>query len=75
MPLKLISAFCQDTGYTEKAVRHKMTDGTWVEGREFVKAPDGRLMVDTDKFDEWARSADKLGVSTKWQRGKAGPSA
>lgn len=66
MTLKRISAFCQETGYSEKAIRHKIDGGVWVEGREYVRAPDGHLLVDTAKFDAWARSAATTGVSKKW---------
>lgn len=66
MTLKRISAFCQETGYSEKAIRHKIDGGVWAEGCEYVRAPDGHLLVDTAKFDAWARSAATTGVSKKW---------
>ena len=38
--LKRIPLFCQETGYSEKAVARKIEDGVWVEGREYVRAPE-----------------------------------
>ena len=49
--LKRIPLFCQETGYSEKAVARKIEDGVWVEGREYVRAPDGRLLIDMDGFN------------------------
>lgn len=42
----LIHKFCSDSGYTEKAVRRKMEEGVWLEGREWRTAPDGHVVID-----------------------------
>lgn len=39
--LKRIPLFCQETGYSEKAVARKIEDGVWVAGREYVRELDG----------------------------------
>lgn len=44
------------TGYTEKAIRKKIEDGVWIEGREFLKAPDGHLFVNVQGFERWVES-------------------
>lgn len=44
-----------DVGYSEDAIRGKMRDGIWILGREYVKAPDGRLMFDPDAVRRWIR--------------------
>ena len=54
--LKRIPLFCHESGYSEKAVARKIEDGVWVEGSEYVRAPDGRLLIDMDGFEKWARS-------------------
>jgi len=41
------------TGYTEKAVERKIATGVWVEGRQFRRAPDGRVLVDLDGYETW----------------------
>lgn len=49
--LKLASA-C--TGYSIRALEHKIADGVWLEGAEFVRAPDGRVLVDLLGYERWA---------------------
>lgn len=55
--LKRVSVFCQETGYTKKAVERKIATGVWREGREFVRAPDRRILIDTEAYERWARAA------------------
>jgi hypothetical protein len=43
-------------GYSEDAVRHKVKNGTWVQGRIWRKAPDGRIFVNIDEFERWVES-------------------
>lgn len=43
------------TGYTRKAMERKIEDGVWLEGCEYVLAPDGRRLVDLDGYARWAR--------------------
>lgn len=45
--------FEQLTGYTQKAVRRKIEAGVWLEGREYRRAPDGRIMVDLEGYKKW----------------------
>lgn len=44
------------TGYTEKAIQQKIDAGVWREGREWIKAPDGRRLVDLEGYDRWVES-------------------
>lgn len=55
----LISKFCQLTDYTDKAIRRKMEEGTWVAGKHYKKAPDGHVMIDLEGYNKW--------VEDKWQ--------
>lgn len=41
------------TGYTVKAMERKIERGDWVEGRVYVRAPDGHIMVDVIGFQKW----------------------
>lgn len=56
-PLKmkyvLIPLFCALTGYTEKAVRRKIEDGKWIQGKHYRKAPDGHIMMDLEEINKW----------------------
>lgn len=48
-----IKRFSELTGYTAKAVESKMHRGDWLEGREFRKAPDGRILMDMEAYERW----------------------
>jgi hypothetical protein len=45
------------TGLTEKAIRRKIEDGKWVEGREFRRAPDGGVFISIKGFQQWVERA------------------
>ena len=49
-----IKRFAEIAGYTEKAVRRKIESGVWLEGSVWVKAPDGRILIDVEAFERWA---------------------
>ncbi len=53
--LVTLALFESVTGYTEKAVRRKIEDGVWLERHEFIRAPDGRILVDLEGYYAWAR--------------------
>ncbi len=52
----LLAMFCALVGYTEKAARRKIEEGVWTQGREYRKAPDGRVLVDLEAFERWVSS-------------------
>jgi len=41
------------TGYSPKAIRRKIEAGVWVERREFVRAPDGHVLIDLRGYHAW----------------------
>lgn len=49
-----ISKFAEASGYSEKAVRRKIEEGVWIEGRQFRRAPDGRILMDLQGYEAWA---------------------
>lgn len=53
--LVLIHKAAEVTGYTEKAIRRKIEEGTWRQGLEYVKAPDSHIMIDLKAVEQWAR--------------------
>ena len=53
----LIKRFAEITGYSENAVRHKVKRGTWIQGRLWRKAPDGRIFINLDEFERWVESS------------------
>lgn len=63
-----IRKFCQETGYTEDAVRSKITRGDWAQGKEFTKAPDGRILIIMSGYESWVeQSIGELGHQVKAQ--------
>lgn len=51
-----ILAFSVQSGYTEDAIRSKIKRGEWLEGAVWIKAPDGRILIDIEGFELWATS-------------------
>ncbi|WJJ94045.1 excisionase [Neopusillimonas aromaticivorans] len=49
------------TGYTEKAVRRKIDDGIWLEGKEYMRAPDGHILVDLEGYYKWVENQRQAG--------------
>lgn len=45
--------FEQITGYSQKAVRRKIEEGVWLEGKQYRRAPDGRILIDMDGYEKW----------------------
>jgi hypothetical protein len=41
------------TGYSANAVEKKIQNGTWIDGREYKRAPDGHLLVDMRGYERW----------------------
>lgn len=48
-----LKRFHELTGYTEEASRTKMRRGIWLQDREFVKAPDGHVLMDLEGYERW----------------------
>jgi hypothetical protein len=49
----LLPVFCAITGYTDKAVRRKIEDGIWRQGKHYRKAPDGHITMDLQAYYKW----------------------
>lgn len=49
----LVPLFCALTGYTDKAVRRKIQEGKWIEGRHYRRAPDGHITMDLEAYYRW----------------------
>ena len=41
------------TGYTVKAMQRKIERGEWVEGKVWIRAPDGRILISISGFEKW----------------------
>jgi hypothetical protein len=49
-----IRKFSEMSGYTEKAVYRKIEDGIWVEGQQYCRAPDNRILMNLEGYEKWA---------------------
>jgi hypothetical protein len=49
---------CDRIRLTPDAVRSKIKRGDWLEGQVWIKAPDGRILINTEGFEKWATSQD-----------------
>jgi hypothetical protein len=54
---KTIKQFSAESGYTPDAIRTKIKRGVWKEG-VWVKAPDNRILISVDAYNEWAISKE-----------------
>ena len=41
------------TGYTVKAMQRKIERGEWAEGKVWIRAPDGRILIYIPGFEKW----------------------
>jgi hypothetical protein len=53
----MIKRAAELTGYSEDAIRHKIKNGTWAQGRIWRYAPDGRVSINLEEVDRWVESA------------------
>lgn len=44
------------TGYTAKAIRRKIEEGIWLEGKEYRRAPDGHILIDIEGYYRWVEN-------------------
>ncbi|WP_258039378.1 excisionase [Nitrosomonas ureae] len=51
-----IKKFCEETGYTPEAISSKIYRGDWLCGKEFTKAPDGRILISISGYHKWAET-------------------
>jgi hypothetical protein len=46
------------TGYTQYAIRTKIARGVWLEGRQWRRAPDGRVLLSLIGITAWVEGRD-----------------
>jgi len=57
-----IKKFCAETGYTEQAVNSKIKRGDWFIDKEYIIAPDGRILININGYHSWAEKRDILAL-------------
>ncbi|CAZ88112.1 putative phage excisionase Bbp49 [Thiomonas arsenitoxydans] len=45
------------TGLSQKAIRRKIEDGKWIEGREYKRSPDGGIFISIKGYTQWVEKA------------------
>lgn len=58
-PYVLIDKAAEMIGYTRAAINAKIARGQWVEGREWIKGPDGRRFISMKGFEQWVLQQGK----------------
>ncbi len=48
-----IKKFAEMSGYSEKAIYHKVENGVWIEGHQYKKARDNRILIDIKGYERW----------------------
>jgi len=49
----LVNVLAEYSGYSDDAIRAKIRRGIWVCGAHWRKAPDGRLVFNLTRIQEW----------------------
>ena len=52
---KTIRQFAAESGYTEEAIRTKISRGVFRENEVWVRGPDNRVLISINGFNEWVR--------------------
>lgn len=60
-----VEKFAVESGYTEQAIRTKMSRGVWIEGRHWRRAPDGKPLIDTTGVEAWVEGQPEPSKSVK----------
>ena len=56
-PPTALDRLCSPSGYSEDAIRHKVKNGTWAQGRIWRKARDNRVFINIEELDRWVESS------------------
>lgn len=57
-----IKKFAETSGYTERAIRTKISDGTWPIQQVWFRAPDGKPLISVEGYEEWVESGAVSGA-------------
>lgn len=57
-----IEKFSAESGYTPDAIRTKIKRGVWPQGLVWVKAPDGRNLINIEGYELWVEGRELEGL-------------
>ncbi|CAN7304070.1 excisionase [Variovorax paradoxus] len=49
-----VGIYAAISGRTQNSIRMKIRDGKWLENREFIRDPDGTILIDREEVQKWA---------------------
>lgn len=58
------------TGLSEKAIRRKIEEGVWLEGREYVRGPDGHIYISIKGYTSWVEAGSTYGRNPSASRSR-----
>ena len=70
-PYVVISLASTVTGLSEKAIRRKIEEGIWLEGREYVRGPDGHIYISMKGYTTWVEMGLKSGKNPSGLRSRS----
>lgn len=56
-PYVTVALAAKMTGLSVKAIRRKIEDGKWLDGREYRRSPDGGLCISIKGFTAWVEQS------------------
>ena len=51
-----LKRYAELSGYTEKALRDKISTGVWIEGLHYYRAPDHHILINVKEVEKWQRN-------------------
>lgn len=54
-----IGLYATISGYSANAIRLKIRDGVWVEGQQYIRAPDNHILIDRTGVHNWMARRSK----------------
>ena len=57
---KTVRQFAAESGYTEEAIRTKISRGVFGENEVWVRGPDNRVLISIQGFNEWVRKGQEF---------------
>ncbi len=57
----LLSKLAELSGYSEKALRQKISKGQFIEGTHYIRSPDGRIHFHLQRYQDWLTNASQKG--------------
>lgn len=70
-PYVVIQLASAVTGLSEKAIRRKIEVGVWLEGREYVRGPDGHIYISIRGYTAWVEAGSTFGKNPSASRSRS----